>query len=117
AGHGSELAARQAFSPLFEQYGVQLVISGNDHNYERTLPLREFTSNGTAVTYVVTGGGGAALYQSGTNYWTARSASIHHFLRVSVASCVLQVTAHAVDGSDVETFAIDRCEAAGDVSA
>ena len=117
AAHGSDLAVRQAFSPLFERYGVQLVMSGDDHNYERTVPLRAFTSNGTAVTYVVTGGGGAALYQSGTNYWTARSASIHHYLRVSVASCVLQVTAHAADGSDVETFAIDRCEAAGDVSA
>ena len=117
AGHGSDLEVRQAFSPVFERHGVQLVISGDDHNYERTVPLREFASGGAAVTYVVTGGGGAALYPSGTNYWTVRSSSVHHFIHVTVGSCALQVAAQAVDGSVVETFAIDRCEAAGDTRA
>ena len=116
-GHGSELSVRQAFSPVFERHGVQLVIDGDDHNYERTVPLREFEANGGAVTYVVTGGGGALLYPSGTDYWTARSASVHHFVHVTVASCSLQLTTRAVDGSVVETFGIDRCEMASDTRA
>ena len=41
--------------PLFERYGVQLVLSGHDHNYERFV-----ARNG--VTYVVHGGGAAGLY-------------------------------------------------------
>jgi 3',5'-cyclic AMP phosphodiesterase CpdA len=41
--------------PLFERYGVALVLSGHDHNYQRFAPR-----NG--VTYVVHGGGGQELY-------------------------------------------------------
>jgi 3',5'-cyclic AMP phosphodiesterase CpdA len=46
---GSDEDARRAFVPLFERNGVQLVLSGHDHDYQRSVPI-----NG--VTYVVTGG-------------------------------------------------------------
>ena len=55
--HGSDLVVRGAFGPMFEQYGVQLVISAHEHIYERAFPIRT-SSNGQAVTYIVTGGGG-----------------------------------------------------------
>ena len=45
---GSNDRTRQAFVPLFERYGVQLVLSGHDHDYQRSKVI-----NG--VTYVVTG--------------------------------------------------------------
>jgi hypothetical protein len=76
--------------------------------------LREFVADGGAVTYVVTGGGGALLYPSGTNYWTARSASVHHFVHVALGGCFLQLTARALDGGVLETYGIDRCEMATD---
>src|SRR3954469_1741175 len=41
--------------PLFRRYGVDLVLSGHDHDYQRFAP-----SHG--VTYVVHGGGGQELY-------------------------------------------------------
>ena len=41
--------------PLFERYGVRLVLSGHDHNYQRFGPRR-------GVRYVVHGGGGQRLY-------------------------------------------------------
>jgi 3',5'-cyclic AMP phosphodiesterase CpdA len=41
--------------PLFERHGVDLVLAGHDHNYQRFRPRR-------GVTYVVHGGGGARLY-------------------------------------------------------
>lgn len=44
---------REALTPLFEQYGVDVVFAGHHHNYERN------EVNG--VTYIVTGGGGAPL--------------------------------------------------------
>ena len=59
--HGSDLTVRAAFAPVFERYGVQLVLSAHEHTYERTHPLRE-SATGTAVTYVVSGGGGGPLY-------------------------------------------------------
>jgi len=48
-----EHSVRQALTPLFERYGVDVVFCGHHHNYERN------EVNG--ITYVVTGGGGAPL--------------------------------------------------------
>ena len=71
--HGSELEVRQAFSPIFEEHGVQLVLSGHEHIYERTRSLSEF--GGRPVTYIVTGGGGARLTEAGTASWTRETRS------------------------------------------
>jgi hypothetical protein len=31
---------REQFPPLFDEYGVDLVLTGHDHDYERTYPVR-----------------------------------------------------------------------------
>ncbi len=36
SGSGGDLGIRQAFLPPFDQYGVDLVLCGHDHDYERT---------------------------------------------------------------------------------
>jgi 3',5'-cyclic AMP phosphodiesterase CpdA len=73
---GSDDDVRRAFVPLFERYGVQLVLSGHDHDYQRSVPI-----NG--VTYVVTGGA-ATTRRTGENDYTAVSFSWHHFVEVAV---------------------------------
>jgi 3',5'-cyclic AMP phosphodiesterase CpdA len=73
---GSSREARQAFAPLFERYGVQLVLSGHDHDYQRSHPL-----NG--VTYVVSGAG-AGTRRTGGRLFTAVSFSWHHFVELAV---------------------------------
>ncbi len=115
--HGSDLEVRNAFSPLFEQYGVQLVLSGHEHDYERTLPTRAAAA-GTAVTYIVTGGGGAPLYPSGTAGWTAYSASRHHYVRATVTECTLGAQAIGLNGSTFDSVTLERCApppAAGEI--
>ncbi|MFG2177976.1 purple acid phosphatase family protein [Streptomyces abikoensis] len=37
---GSDLGIREAWGPLFDQYGVDLVVCGHEHHYERSHPLR-----------------------------------------------------------------------------
>lgn len=73
---GSNLEARHAFAPLFERYGVQLVLSGHEHDYERSVPI-----NG--VTYVVTGGA-ADTRRTGREEFTAEAVSWHHFVDLNV---------------------------------
>jgi hypothetical protein len=73
---GSHLAARRAFVPLFEQYGVQLVLSGHDHDYQRSVPVG-------GVTYVVSGGA-AGTRRTGHDGFTAVSFSWHHFVELAV---------------------------------
>jgi 3',5'-cyclic AMP phosphodiesterase CpdA len=73
---GSDLDARRSFAPLFETYGVQLVLSGHDHDYQRSIPQ-------DGVTYVVSGAA-AGTRRTGEKSFTAESFSWHHFVDVTV---------------------------------
>jgi Calcineurin-like phosphoesterase len=53
--YGSRDSIVERWVPLFERYGVSLVLSGHDHNYQRFGIQR-------GVRYVVHGGGGRGLY-------------------------------------------------------
>lgn len=83
--HGSDRATRDAFAPLFERYGVQLVVSGHDHDYQRNRVI-----NG--VTYLVSGAG-AKLRDAGRSDFTVVSWSTLHFLDVAAYSNRLEVRA------------------------
>ena len=51
-GNGSDLGIRRAWLPLFDHYEVDLVLSGHEHDYERTYPVRGYDrgAHGTVVT-------------------------------------------------------------------
>ncbi len=83
--HGGVEKAREDLEPLFVKHGVDLVFSGHDHVYERTVQIR-------GVTYVVSGGGGRRLYPARKSAWTASSTSAHHavFVRVDGGRLLLE---------------------------
>jgi hypothetical protein len=39
-GNGSDKGIREAWLPLFDRYGVDMVLCGHDHDYERSWPVR-----------------------------------------------------------------------------
>jgi len=51
-GNGSDLGIRQAWLPLFDKYEVDLVLSGHEHDYERSYPVRGYDAgpHGTVET-------------------------------------------------------------------
>jgi hypothetical protein len=51
-GNGSDLGIRRAWLPLFDRYEVDLVLSGHEHDYERTFPVRGYDAgkHGTVVS-------------------------------------------------------------------
>jgi 3',5'-cyclic AMP phosphodiesterase CpdA len=73
---GSSKDVRQVLSPLLARHGVQLVLSGHDHDYQRSVPLK-------GVTYVVSGAA-AGTRRTGEARFTAVSFSWHHFVDVTV---------------------------------
>jgi 3',5'-cyclic AMP phosphodiesterase CpdA len=91
--HGSDFTIRADLAPVFARRGVDLVFSGHDHAYERTVP-----TNG--VTYVVSGGGGKMLYPVRGERWTAAGRSAHHAVRVRVEGAGrLRLEAVGTDGA------------------
>jgi alkaline phosphatase D len=61
--NGCDAAIRQAWLPLFDQYQVDVVVNGHDHDYERSYPVRGFTPNVGTSTFA----GGSVTDASGTH--------------------------------------------------
>eukprot|EP00753_Platysulcus_tardus_P017867 PLAT6611.1.p2 GENE.PLAT6611.1~~PLAT6611.1.p2 ORF type:complete len:419 (+),score=209.41 PLAT6611.1:18-1274(+) len=69
--HGNDTLMRDALEPMFQQYGVNVVVSGHIHAYERTRPLHfgdvvEAGSEQHGIVYLTVGNGGngEGLYHS-----------------------------------------------------
>ncbi|MDJ0788516.1 MAG: metallophosphoesterase [Myxococcota bacterium] len=64
--HEPILPLQDEIVPLLEEAGVDLVLSGHDHNYQRTAPLLGGAlapAGERGIVYVVTGAGGGDLYE------------------------------------------------------
>jgi 3',5'-cyclic AMP phosphodiesterase CpdA len=76
--NGADLGIREEWVPLFDKYGVDLVVCGHEHHYERSHPLRGCETNETltprpaatkldvidtsqGTVHMVLGGGGTSL--------------------------------------------------------
>jgi hypothetical protein len=48
--NGSDIGLRQAYGPLFDQYDVDLVVCGHEHDYERSLLVRGVVAGSETLT-------------------------------------------------------------------
>ena len=97
---GSSLETRRAFAPLFERHGVELVLSGHDHDYQRSKVIR-------GVTYVVTGAA-SETRRTGREEFTAKSVSWHSFVEVAVFADRMVVRAVNQDGRMFDSVVLHR---------
>ena len=80
--NGADLGIRQEWVPLFDKYGVDLVVCGHEHHYERSHPIRGQQPNQTltpiptatrtdvvdttkGTVHMVIGGGGTSVGSNG----------------------------------------------------
>jgi calcineurin-like phosphoesterase family protein len=71
---------------LYEMYGVDLVLNGHAHFYERTWPIANDSINTqNGVTYITTGGGNSRLSKFAVNksWYDARTRVLNHFLYIN----------------------------------
>lgn len=52
--HPSDSAIRDIFHPLFDQYDVDIVFSSENHNYQRTFPLKYNNNDGDSSNPIIT---------------------------------------------------------------
>lgn len=98
--HGSEQEIQRLWVPLFERYDVPLVLSGHDHDYQRSRLI-----NG--VTYVVSGGA-ATLRPTGHQDFTAVSTSTLHYVDLLLEPGHLTLRAIDQSGMQLDSVELQR---------
>jgi hypothetical protein len=102
---------------LFDRYGVDLVLMGHFHTYERSHPLDwtrapgEIMSLENGITYVVSGGWGAPLYTGYSPKWYAAFGpdSRYHFVLVDLyENGMLHMKAIDINGEIFDELVIQK---------
>src|SRR5712691_1633617 len=104
SANSSSKPAQVSLVPLFQAQHVNLVLSGNSHNYERTKPMTNGAAAAGGITYVVSGGGGNgfnAFTIAAPAYTAFREATFYEYLKVTVSATSLKVDAIRADTNTV----------------
>jgi hypothetical protein len=96
---GSSLEVRDALAPYVERGDVQLVLSGHDHDYQRSVPI-----DGT--TFVVSGAA-SGTRRTGEDDFTAVAYSWHHLVDIAITDDRLVLRAVGQDGSVFDEVVLD----------
>jgi hypothetical protein len=108
---------------LLHKYNADVVFLGHDHNYQRINITR--SSNYTNdVTYIITGGGGASLYDVASKSWDGTDAtglhgekyygatvvakSTYEFMKIDVNGLVATFTTYEIGGTILDQFTITK---------
>lgn len=123
--HAPDLGLRAAWQPIYDEFSVDFVLNGHNHGYERSVPVRGFSTgtdgviqptgtNGIPVAangtvYIVSGGSGAPLYavEPATPY-TVFSESTYHYVILEIEGKTLRYHAYRLDGTDLDVFEYTR---------
>lgn len=89
--------------PVFESKGVDFVMAGHVHCYERG------ALNG--VHYITSGCGGASLRRWRRDYARIEVAeSVHHFARIDIRGSILEITAIDRSGRVFDKYVVDKAK-------
>jgi len=98
---------------VFEEFGVDLVLQGHNHEYSRSYPLRngQIAQDGKGTVYVVTN-------TSGPKFNELKKDKFYHavhsqpnkqtFAGITVSDNTLVYTAYTVDGRRLDEFTLER---------
>jgi predicted phosphodiesterase len=100
-GHMSRWGQKEVL-PLLEKYGVDVVISGHSHLYERFAPIGE--PGGKPILHVVCGGGGAPLYPSRPSPILEVTRSTFQYCLFELQGDKLVMTAKTPEGTVLDRF-------------
>ena len=96
---------QQLLVPIYEQYGVSLVLSGHLHGYQHHLKNN--------IHYVISAGGGGKLYDVSLPLEgsTLRLRKSYNFMDCRVDGHAMKITTHDADGKVFDAFEISKAGA------
>lgn len=107
--HGSSELLRGSWEATFEGTGVDLVLNGHNHIYERSVPIKEgkAVELGEGTQYLVSGGGGAPLYEQVDQDWfNVESNPIVHYIVAEFDSTGVSMTVKDLQGNTIDDWRI-----------
>ena len=105
AGHGSTWG-REEILPILIKHGVDLVVGGHSHLYERFVPIGE--PGRQPIQFLVAGGGGGYNYASRPSPILLKSYSAPHYCLYRVEGRRLELTVKGPDGCLIDRFVLTR---------
>jgi hypothetical protein len=104
--------AQEQWVPLLDKYGVDLVLTGHDHSYMRSKPMRagkQLPQGESGTTYVVATGSEKFYPFQELDYAERQFSNVATYQLISVApeaggQLVLSYSAHAPDGELLDEF-------------
>ncbi len=121
--NGDMNAYRTTLWKAFDDYGVDLILNGHDHNYQRSKPINFNVSKtapvaqygSTALTgrcEIISGGAGAALYTINTNSsdaWAINNYNANYnYTYCEVQGCKMKITVYGQTGNVIDAFTLDK---------
>jgi hypothetical protein len=120
--NGDMNAFRSTIWAAFDKYGVDLVLNGHDHNYQRTYPVNLSVSSTAPVAKygsgpgegrmeITFGGAGASLYSSlsTADKWALLNFnSINGYNYVTVAGCKMHIIAYNDANSIIDSVTLNK---------
>lgn len=110
--HAPREDLRKRWGALFDEYGVDLVLSGDNHAYERTYPLSGESVSEYGTTYVTNGTGGTSHYALAEperpEVWATRTNEQFGVTQLDVDRTRVRVRYVVEDGSVHDNFALVR---------
>jgi 3',5'-cyclic AMP phosphodiesterase CpdA len=105
--------ALAVINPIAERNGVQLVLNGHEHSYQRTRPLSNghFAARGSGTTYLTTAGGGQDLQNIGQLPTTAMAIDAYNYLRVDLDGQRMTIRVIGLGGAALDVIDFDAAPA------
>ena len=113
---------RSTMWKAFDDYGVDFVLTGHDHNYQRSFPINLNVSSTMPVTVfgsktgqgrceIISGGAGAGLYtqQTTPDAWAINIFnSTYNYAFFSVQGCKIKMTAYNSSNALIDSLTFDK---------
>ncbi|MVO98809.1 phosphodiester glycosidase family protein [Paenibacillus lutrae] len=107
-----EKIVRDTWTPVFDEFKVDLVLNGHDHIYSRTFPMKgnKPALEGEGTTYVIAGSTGPKFYSRTVREWqkVIDEEQTQMYAAVEIAGDQLQVVTKTVGGRVVDEFTLSK---------
>ena len=107
----TRIKMKELIVPIFNEYRVDMVLSGDDHNYERTVPIGSKNA-AMPITYVVCGNGGTPMRYVIPSSWTRVAKRVFGFTKIALDGTSMHYRHLTLEGEVLDEFTLDKTDPA-----